>query len=250
MLHGNRQQCRGRRGGGSSQGLPVKAGSSAGLCGWMLLYRRAALSLLEEAWGSGALGGSSPGAFMTAVPCPLWPQRAIRVRSHSMETMVGSQRKQHGGGIPGSLSGGIAHNSGEVTKTTFSVSAAPWPSVLLSVCESAPSHPGGVLWGFVRQGCALLELVLHGSFSPRSRQPQPRTSRGVPSSAAQGCSHACTRGWRARWTAERDGKHGIPGAECAGSLAVWLWCQNPPVLHQGCFCHIQGWGVLGAFPLT
>ncbi|POI31696.1 hypothetical protein CIB84_004553, partial [Bambusicola thoracicus] len=47
-------------------------------------------------------------------------KRAIRVRSHSMETMVGSQRKQHGGGIPGSLSGGIAHNSGEVTKTTFS----------------------------------------------------------------------------------------------------------------------------------
>ncbi|KFW63524.1 Rap1 GTPase-activating protein 2, partial [Pygoscelis adeliae] len=42
------------------------------------------------------------------------------VRSHSMETMVGSQKKHHGGGIPGSLSGGIAHNSGEVTKTTFS----------------------------------------------------------------------------------------------------------------------------------
>ncbi|XP_064892625.1 rap1 GTPase-activating protein 2 isoform X6 [Columba livia] len=47
-------------------------------------------------------------------------KRAIRVRSHSMETMVGSQKKHHGGGIPGSLSGGIAHNSGEVTKTTFS----------------------------------------------------------------------------------------------------------------------------------
>lgn len=52
------------------------------------------------------------------------PQRAIRVRSHSMETMVSSQKKQHGGGIPGSLSGGIAHTSTEVTKTTFSVSAA------------------------------------------------------------------------------------------------------------------------------
>ncbi|NXW10142.1 RPGP2 protein, partial [Fregetta grallaria] len=47
-------------------------------------------------------------------------KRAIRVRSHSMETMVGSQKKHHGGGIPGSLSGGIAHNSSEVTKTTFS----------------------------------------------------------------------------------------------------------------------------------
>lgn len=59
--------------------------------------------------------------------CPLRPQRAIRVRSHSMETMVGSQKKHHGGGIPGSLSGGIAHNSGEVTKTTFSVSVAACP---------------------------------------------------------------------------------------------------------------------------
>ncbi|EQB78319.1 rap1 GTPase-activating protein 2 [Camelus ferus] len=47
-------------------------------------------------------------------------KRAIRVRSHSMETMVSSQRKQHSGGIPGSLSGGISHNSMEVTKTTFS----------------------------------------------------------------------------------------------------------------------------------
>lgn len=54
----------------------------------------------------------------------LSPQRAIRVRSHSMETMVSSQKKQHGGGIPGSLSGGITHNSVEVTKTTFSVRAA------------------------------------------------------------------------------------------------------------------------------
>uniref|UniRef100_A0A8C6ZD68 RAP1 GTPase activating protein 2 n=1 Tax=Nothoprocta perdicaria TaxID=30464 RepID=A0A8C6ZD68_NOTPE len=47
-------------------------------------------------------------------------KRAIRVRSHSMETMVGSQRRHHSGGIPGSLSGGITHNSTEVTKATFS----------------------------------------------------------------------------------------------------------------------------------
>ncbi|XP_054957355.2 rap1 GTPase-activating protein 2 isoform X2 [Pan paniscus] len=47
-------------------------------------------------------------------------KRAIRVRSHSMETVVGGQKKSHGGGIPGSLSGGISHNSMEVTKTTFS----------------------------------------------------------------------------------------------------------------------------------
>uniref|UniRef100_A0A670Z1H5 RAP1 GTPase activating protein 2 n=1 Tax=Pseudonaja textilis TaxID=8673 RepID=A0A670Z1H5_PSETE len=47
-------------------------------------------------------------------------KRAIRVRSHSMETMVGSQKKHQPGGIPGSLSGGIVHNSVEITKTTFS----------------------------------------------------------------------------------------------------------------------------------
>lgn len=57
-------------------------------------------------------------------PCRFSLQRAIRVRSHSMETMVSSQKKQHSGGIPGSLSGGISHNSMEVTKTTFSVSAS------------------------------------------------------------------------------------------------------------------------------
>nr|XP_033778586.1 rap1 GTPase-activating protein 2 isoform X2 [Geotrypetes seraphini] len=48
-------------------------------------------------------------------------KRAIRVRSHSMETMVGIQKKQSsGGGISGSLSGGSVHTSVETTKTTFS----------------------------------------------------------------------------------------------------------------------------------
>ncbi|KAG9485915.1 hypothetical protein GDO78_008806, partial [Eleutherodactylus coqui] len=47
-------------------------------------------------------------------------KRAIRVRSHSMETMVGSQKKHQSGGISGSLSGGIVHTTAEVTKTTFS----------------------------------------------------------------------------------------------------------------------------------
>uniref|UniRef100_A0ABM5EMF4 Rap1 GTPase-activating protein 2 isoform X2 n=2 Tax=Pogona vitticeps TaxID=103695 RepID=A0ABM5EMF4_9SAUR len=51
-------------------------------------------------------------------------KRAIRVRSHSMETMVGSQKRHQSGGIPGSLSGGIVHNSVEITKTTFSPPAA------------------------------------------------------------------------------------------------------------------------------
>ncbi|KAM3934994.1 rap1 GTPase-activating protein 2 isoform 1-T1 [Leptodactylus fuscus] len=47
-------------------------------------------------------------------------KRAIRVRSHSMETMVGSQKKHQSGGITGSLSGGIVHTTAEITKTTFS----------------------------------------------------------------------------------------------------------------------------------
>lgn len=76
--------------------------------------------------------------------CPLRPQRAIRVRSHSMETMVGSQKKHHGGGIPGSLSGGIAHNSGEVTKTTFSVSVAACPRPV-SLCPPLSPQPGRAL---------------------------------------------------------------------------------------------------------
>uniref|UniRef100_A0A8C5J9V8 RAP1 GTPase activating protein 2 n=1 Tax=Junco hyemalis TaxID=40217 RepID=A0A8C5J9V8_JUNHY len=66
-------------------------------------------------------------------------KRAIRVRSHSMETMVGSQKKHHGSGIPGSLSGGIAHNSGEVTKTTFSVSMSLCPCVPVSLCPCVPA---------------------------------------------------------------------------------------------------------------
>ncbi|XP_073472815.1 rap1 GTPase-activating protein 2 isoform X4 [Aquarana catesbeiana] len=47
-------------------------------------------------------------------------KRAIRVRSHSMETMVGSQKKHQSGGLSGSLSGGIVHTGAEMTKTTFS----------------------------------------------------------------------------------------------------------------------------------
>ncbi|XP_058856689.1 rap1 GTPase-activating protein 2-like isoform X1 [Acipenser ruthenus] len=47
-------------------------------------------------------------------------KRAIRVRSHSMETMVGTHKKHHSGGVPGSLSGVISQNSSECTKSTFS----------------------------------------------------------------------------------------------------------------------------------
>ncbi|XP_032119408.1 rap1 GTPase-activating protein 2 [Sapajus apella] len=62
-------------------------------------------------------------------------KRAIRVRSHSMETMVGGQKKSHGGGIPGSLSGGISHNSMEVTKTTFS------PPVVAATAKNQSRSP-------------------------------------------------------------------------------------------------------------
>uniref|UniRef100_G1S5X9 RAP1 GTPase activating protein 2 n=1 Tax=Nomascus leucogenys TaxID=61853 RepID=G1S5X9_NOMLE len=62
-------------------------------------------------------------------------KRAIRVRSHSMETMVGGQKKSHSGGIPGSLSGGIPHNSMEVTKTTFS------PPVVAATAKNQSRSP-------------------------------------------------------------------------------------------------------------
>ncbi|XP_067864432.1 rap1 GTPase-activating protein 2-like isoform X2 [Heptranchias perlo] len=43
-------------------------------------------------------------------------KRAIRVRSHSMETMVSSHKKHHSGGLPGSQSGGIPHSVMESIK--------------------------------------------------------------------------------------------------------------------------------------
>ncbi|XP_078080928.1 rap1 GTPase-activating protein 2-like isoform X14 [Mustelus asterias] len=43
-------------------------------------------------------------------------KRAIRVRSHSMETMVSSHKKHHSGGLPGSQSGGIPHSAMEIIK--------------------------------------------------------------------------------------------------------------------------------------
>lgn len=111
-------------------------------CCWdvlALLYAWGLPEAGEEFWGQHLLGGDD-------LLSPL-AQRAIRVRSHSMETMVGSQKKHHGSGIPGSLSGGIAHNSGEVTKTTFSVSVSTCPPVL---CPPVPpSH------------CSLLFPPLH-----------------------------------------------------------------------------------------
>uniref|UniRef100_A0AAQ6AAU5 Rap-GAP domain-containing protein n=1 Tax=Amphiprion ocellaris TaxID=80972 RepID=A0AAQ6AAU5_AMPOC len=52
-------------------------------------------------------------------------KRAMRVRSHSMETMVGSHRHRSpgvGGGVPASLSGGgLPQSTSECTKSTFTV---------------------------------------------------------------------------------------------------------------------------------
>ncbi|KAF5890199.1 rap1 GTPase-activating protein 2-like isoform X1, partial [Clarias magur] len=61
-------------------------------------------------------------------------KRAMRVRSHSMETMVGSQkhsRSSGGGGVPTSLSGvGLTHSSPECNRNSVSPSLSP-------VCSSA-----------------------------------------------------------------------------------------------------------------
>uniref|UniRef100_A0A8C3A6G8 RAP1 GTPase activating protein 2a n=1 Tax=Cyclopterus lumpus TaxID=8103 RepID=A0A8C3A6G8_CYCLU len=54
---------------------------------------------------------------------------AMRVRSHSMETMVGSHRHRSpgvGGGVPASVSGGgLPQSTSECTKSTFTVSKRP-----------------------------------------------------------------------------------------------------------------------------
>uniref|UniRef100_A0A672I4U6 Rap-GAP domain-containing protein n=1 Tax=Salarias fasciatus TaxID=181472 RepID=A0A672I4U6_SALFA len=63
-------------------------------------------------------------------------KRAMRVRSHSMETMVGSHRHRSpgvGGGVPASLSGGgLPQSTSECTKSTFSPPALSAKSPLKS----------------------------------------------------------------------------------------------------------------------
>uniref|UniRef100_A0A8D3ECZ0 Rap-GAP domain-containing protein n=1 Tax=Scophthalmus maximus TaxID=52904 RepID=A0A8D3ECZ0_SCOMX len=63
-------------------------------------------------------------------------KRAMRVRSHSMETMVGSHRHRSpgvGGGVPASLSGGgLPQSTSECTKSTFSPPVLPGKSPLKS----------------------------------------------------------------------------------------------------------------------
>uniref|UniRef100_A0A671WAH9 RAP1 GTPase activating protein 2a n=1 Tax=Sparus aurata TaxID=8175 RepID=A0A671WAH9_SPAAU len=59
-------------------------------------------------------------------------KRAMRVRSHSMETMVGSHRHRSpgvGGGVPASVSGGgLPQSTSECTKSTFTVTKSPLKS--------------------------------------------------------------------------------------------------------------------------
>ncbi|XP_054868091.1 rap1 GTPase-activating protein 2 isoform X6 [Amphiprion ocellaris] len=63
-------------------------------------------------------------------------KRAMRVRSHSMETMVGSHRHRSpgvGGGVPASLSGGgLPQSTSECTKSTFTPPALSAKSPLKS----------------------------------------------------------------------------------------------------------------------
>lgn len=122
---------------GLPKGSPCSAAAARSAFGVHLLSGRQRQVAFLYAWGRPGAGEQFWGQLCGAnLLSPVPPaQRAIRVRSHSMETMVGSQKKHHGGGIPGSLSGGIAHNSGEVTKTTFSVSIATVP---LPLCPSIP----------------------------------------------------------------------------------------------------------------
>lgn len=128
----------------------------------------------EEFWAQRPAGGDDPLSLS-----PL-AQRAIRVRSHSMETMVGSQKKHHGSGIPGSLSGGIAHNSGEVTKTTFSVSMSTCPCVPVSLPFATPPQPQGLS----DPDCSLLPAPCpsRGCQEP-VQEPHQAPLRAVPSPA-------------------------------------------------------------------
>ncbi|MEJ1273231.1 RAP1 GTPase activating protein 2 [Cricetulus griseus] len=123
-------------------------------------------------------------------------KRAIRVRSHSMETMVGSQRKLHGGNIPGSLSGGSVHNSVEVTKTTFSSSqpstTSPFKQEVFAYSPSPSSESPGV-------GAAATPIIM-------SRSPTDAKSRNSPRSNLKfrfdKLSHASSSAWAVESTSE------------------------------------------------
>lgn len=72
------------------------------------------------------LGAPPPSPSTPSLCFLLLLQRAMRVRSHSMETMVGTHRHRSpgvGGGVPASVSGGgLPQSTSECTKSTFTVS--------------------------------------------------------------------------------------------------------------------------------
>ncbi|KAG7281435.1 hypothetical protein CRUP_029884 [Coryphaenoides rupestris] len=96
------------------------------------------------------------------------PARAMRVRSHSMETMVGPHRHRSpgvGGGVPASLSGGgLPQSSSECTKSTFIPPVMSAKSPLKS-----PKHP---------DGCSLSqEVKSETSSNPSSPEICPNKER-------------------------------------------------------------------------
>ncbi|XP_054856946.1 rap1 GTPase-activating protein 2 isoform X4 [Eublepharis macularius] len=102
-------------------------------------------------------------------------KRAIRVRSHSMETMVGSQKKHPSGGIPGSLSGGIAHNSADITKTTFS------PPVAAAAAKNQPRSP-------VKRRSGLFPRLHTGSENQADSRSRCDSGSGTPKTSDGGHS--------------------------------------------------------------
>ncbi|OCT94254.1 rap1 GTPase-activating protein 2 isoform X1 [Xenopus laevis] len=105
-------------------------------------------------------------------------KRAIRVRSHSMETMVGSQKKHQSAGISGSLSGGIVHTSAEITKTTFSP-----PAVVTKTQSKSPIKRRSGLFPRLHTGTETTESRARSDSvtTPQKTTDAPSTTQDVKS---------------------------------------------------------------------
>uniref|UniRef100_A0A665V018 Rap-GAP domain-containing protein n=1 Tax=Echeneis naucrates TaxID=173247 RepID=A0A665V018_ECHNA len=91
------------------------------------LHRQSQATLgLGQAGEEDKLENGGHGGLLESFKVNMNPNMAMRVRSHSMETMVGAQRHRSpgvGGGVPASLSGGgLPQSTSECTKSTFTVS--------------------------------------------------------------------------------------------------------------------------------
>lgn len=108
-----------------------------------------------------SLISSSPSSWVHSLFFLLFLQRAMRVRSHSMETMVGSHRHRSpgvGGGVPASLSGGgLPQSTSECTKSTFTVSSlqqdVTWAKSFGSCSFSHPYLMLEDFWGTFLKCC-------------------------------------------------------------------------------------------------